>query len=565
MIQDFITAGGDGKRKQEKLVCMPTDSYFCSMLSFPFSREQIEEAFTRDDCPLRVLIDSMPDFFFIKDKDLRFLGMNRAMATFFGLSDASEARGRTEADFFSRDDAESMAADDARLLASGEPACDQERRVTTRHGDLVWLLEHRIPVRDSSGQVISILGMLRNITRIKSMEQELRNTNMKLSDALVALKQTQQRVIQNERLNALGEMASGIAHDFNNALMPILGYSDVMIARPELLDDKEESLRLLKDIRTAAMDASNAVRRLREFYRTADDEEQTKGDLNKQVNTAIVLTRPKWESEMGAHGIMIRVDTHLGEIPLVNARESQLREVLINLILNAIDAMPSGGVITIRTVREGRRVLLEVKDGGVGMTEEVKQRCFEPFFTTKGDGGTGLGLSLTYGFVQRHKGTIEIESAPGCGTLLRLWLPCDGDGLHHEETMPKSIAMIRPLRVLVMDDEQTSRRLFERYLKVDGHSVDTVADGHSGLEKHGAGGYDMIITDRAMADMSGDQVAREVRKTDMRIPIIMVTGFGDIMQDENEKPSGVDIVLSKPVTHNVLREAIARMASGRPG
>ena len=242
-----------------------------------------------------------------------------------------------------------------------------------------------------------------------------------LEAAYAELKQTQQNIIQQERLRALGEMASGIAHDFNNALTPILGFSELLLKRSEGLDDRDTVERYLRMMNMAAQDAATVVSRLREFYRKREEGENfAPASLHDLVGQAISLTQPRWKDEAQAKGITIKMEIDLQEVPLIIGDESELREALTNLVFNAVDAMPDGGTITLRTRRDGNQVVLEVSDTGTGMTEEVRQRCLDPFFTTKGTHGTGMGLAMVYGIVQRHEGTLDIESEADKGTTLIL-------------------------------------------------------------------------------------------------------------------------------------------------
>ena len=525
------------------------------------SDDILAQVLSRDGNLLNLLMNNVPELLFIKGKDLCFVQVNRSYARLAGLVDTFHAVGKKDSDLFKCAEEKDTSETERKVIESGKPVFDIDQKVLNKAGESFWLSGHRIPVKNEVGETIGLLGLVHNVTPVRRMEQEFRNVNVRLSHALTQLKQTQQKVILHERLNALGEMASGVAHDFNNALMPILGYTDVLISKPELLSKTDETLVMLKDIRIAAMDAAQAVRRLREFYRDSAADENFKGDLNKQIETAIILTRPKWQSEMGAKGIRINVETNLQKIPFVNAKESQLREMLINLMLNAVDALPNGGTITINTMKDNHMVVVEVCDTGVGMTEEVRQRCLEPFFTTKGDAGTGLGLSMVYGFVKRRNGSIKIDSATGKGTKVSLIIPSWGS--ERVETKVELPVMVIPaMRVLVIDDESYVRKLFGMYLKADNHSVEFAENGQEGLRKFSAGNYDLVITDRSMPDMSGDQVALAVKERNPKVPVIMVTGFGDIMNDNKQCPKGVDVVVCKPVTQTDLQRSIAQ-AVGR--
>jgi len=238
------------------------------------------------------------------------------------------------------------------------------------------------------------------------------------------LQATQQQIIQQERLCALGQMASGIVHDFNNALAPILGYTELLFTVPETLDDKEKTMRYLKLMNTIAKDALNIVNRLRSFYRQRDENEIfSPVNLNQLVEQASKLTEPKWKGQAQSNGRTISIRTDLRQVPLILGNPSELRNVLTNLFFNAVDAIHREGTITICTHHDDEHVVLEISDTGCGMTDEVLQRCLVPFFTTKEESGTGLGLSIVHGIIGRHEGTIEIESEPDKGTTVIIRLP----------------------------------------------------------------------------------------------------------------------------------------------
>lgn len=231
-------------------------------------------------------------------------------------------------------------------------------------------------------------------------------------------------MVQQERLRALGEMASGIAHDFNNALAKIQGFSELLLAQPALMEDPSSAREYLELINTSSKDAAAVVRRLREFYRYRDAGEPfCPVDVTDLVAQVISLTQFRWRDQAMANGVSITIETDLQPVPLVAGHESDLREALTNLLFNAVDAMPRGGAITVSTRGRDGTVSIDVRDTDTGMTEEVRRRCLEPFFTTKGEHGTGLGLAMVYGIIQRHGGSVALESAPGVGTQVMLSLP----------------------------------------------------------------------------------------------------------------------------------------------
>ena len=382
--------------------------------------------------------------------------------------------------------------------------------------------------------------------------EDLRARNAELATALEQLKAAQQHIIQQERLRALGQMASGVAHDFNNALVPILGFSELLLLSPETLADPVKARSYLQNIQTAASDAASVVSRLREFYRSNAAEVEMKPlDLAKIAAQVVTLTRPRWRDQAQAAGATIEVRTEFSPVPPVAGEESALREALTNLLFNAVDAMPQGGTLTLRTRRGSAGAVLEVSDSGTGMTEEVRQHCLEPFYSTKGERGTGLGLSMVFGIVQRHGGTIDIESQPGQGTTFRLTFPSHG---------APAIAAVaaadfpRGLRVLVVDDEEPVRQTLAATLAHDGHRVSLAEHGVDGLRQFMAGTFDLVVTDRAMPGMSGEQMAASMKQVRPHTPIILLTGFGQFL--EKEKFPGVDVLACKPVSVATLREAI---------
>jgi CheY-like chemotaxis protein len=359
-------------------------------------------------------------------------------------------------------------------------------------------------------------------------------------------------------MHALGRMANGIAHDFNNALAPILGFSELLLMKPETVADPAKVKSYAELIHQAAKDSAKVVSRLREFYRHRDQ-----GDIfapvvvNELVQEVIAVTRPRWKDQALAAGVNINIRTELGNVPTVAGNEAELREALANIVFNAIDAIPERGRITIRTEVQGRWLVISVSDDGAGMTEEVRARCLEPFFSTKEDQGTGLGLGSVYGIVRRHDGQIDIRSAPGRGTSVSLSLPIDRDTRPPQAQMPEREPG-GPLRILVVEDEEIVRDVISAYLAEDRHEVVTASNGREGLEKFRAGKFDLILTDRAMPEMNGDQLAREIKAITPAQPVVMLTGFGDLMSGAGEQPEGIDLVVGKPFTLKVLREAIAK-------
>ena len=391
--------------------------------------------------------------------------------------------------------------------------------------------------------------------RVEERTAALTSTTAQLQKTLDQLQQAQSQMVQQERLSALGRMASGIAHDFNNALSPVVALSEQLLNRsPAAQANSEEYLRL---IHLAAKDSCAVVQRLREFYRYRDANDVfTPVALNDIVRQVELLTKPRWKTQALGRGAFIQFVTDLQPLPAVNGNESELRELLINLIFNAVDAIPEHGTITVRTFRRNHEVILQICDTGVGMADDVRLHCLEPFFTTKNAHGTGLGLAMVCGIVRRHGGEIEIESAPGQGTTITVSLMA-----HAAECVPAPLeAPPTPrgaLAILAVDDEEMIRDILVVVLSEDGHAVESAASGMEGLQQLHVRPFDLVITDRAMPGMNGDQFATAVRALYPDMPVILLTGFGDLMTAVGDHPSVFDVVASKPFTTASLRAAIS--------
>ena len=418
-------------------------------------------------------------------------------------------------------------------------------------------LEARVQERTAMLQQANV-RLQKEIAERKRAEEETLESNRQLAEALGQLRATQQQIIERERMHALGRMANGIAHDFNNALSPILGFSELLMLKPEMRADANKVKSYLEMIHSSAKESAEVVSRLREFYRYRDEAEVfTPIVVNDLVQQVVSFTQPRWKDQALAAGQNIEIRTELGNVPTVAGNEAELREALVNLIFNAVDAIPRRGTITISTQVQGRWLTITVTDDGVGMSEEVKARCLEPFFTTKGDHGTGLGLGSVYGIVRRHDGEIDIRSEPGRGTSICLSLPLErGEKAPPAPKLPARVS--GALRILVVEDEPLVREVISVYLSEDHHEITTAVNGRDGLQKFREGKFDVVLTDRAMPEMNGDQLAAEIKRLKPDQPLILLTGFGDLMTGAGEQPEGVDMVVSKPFTLDTLRGAIAR-------
>jgi len=387
-----------------------------------------------------------------------------------------------------------------------------------------------------------------------------------LQDAYDDLRHSQQAVMQQERLRALGQMASGIAHDINNALSPVALYTESIL---DTEADLSPTVRgQLEIIQRAVGDVTQTIARMREFYRLREPQlDLTAVDLNLLAQQVIDLTKARWSDMAIQRGVVIEVRTELaGDLPPVMGAESEIREALINLVLNAVDALPDGGLLTLRTRIAGDAsdtVDVEVADEGAGMDEVTRQRCLEPFFTTKGERGTGLGLAMVYGVVQRHGADMDLRSAPGAGTTVRLRFPA----VSARPSAPASaggrpIAPTR-LRILLVDDDPILLRALDDALQADGHVVSVANGGQAGIDAFRAAHardepFAAVITDLGMPYVDGRKVAAELKTLSPSTPVLLLTGWGRGLMADADVPAHVDQVLGKPPKLREIREALAR-------
>lgn len=373
-----------------------------------------------------------------------------------------------------------------------------------------------------------------------------------------------ERTAQAEKLRALGQLASGVAHDVNNLLAAVLGRSE--LARLEVERGQIDPGRLLEalsQIEQAAEDGARTVRRIQEFARVRTDAEVAAVDLAKLARDTIELTRPGWRDTAQVGGRPITVEDDLEANLLVAAEPLELREVLTNLILNAVDAMPHGGRLRIAGRRAGEMVQVEVSDTGIGMSRAVSRRVFEPFFTTKAEGGTGLGLAVCYGIVRRRGGQLTVASIPAGGTTFTIELPYAGVAPAAEAPKPEAVTP-RPDRrrhVLFADDEAGLAAIVQRLLLLEGFEVTICSGGEEALAKFDPDEHDLVLTDYGMPDLTGLQVAAAVRRRSPNTLVVLVTGWGCDL-DANAPPAGVTAVISKPFRLGTLVEAVRAALSG---
>jgi two-component system cell cycle sensor histidine kinase/response regulator CckA len=382
-----------------------------------------------------------------------------------------------------------------------------------------------------------------------------------------AAEQTRRR-----RLEMLGRMTMGVAHDFNNLLTTVLGHAELIRADLAASGAGPEAAAHVGTLEGAAEDGAALVRRIQQYIRNDKQERVEPVELHALAAEVLTLTKPYWHNEPRRKGIAIVVAADLRETPPILGTPTEIREVLVNLVLNAVQAMPAGGTLTVSTgPADGRGVFVEVADTGVGMSERVQRRIFEPLYTTKGTAGTGMGLTVSQGIVQEHNGRIEVESAPGRGTLFRLTFPFAPEAPAPEAPaldvpdrarppVPASAAPVRtarPLRVLVVDDEPMVRLVTTKLLRLRGHTVDDADGGAAALDCLDTLQYDLVVTDLSMPGMSGRELAAEVRRRFPALPVVLLTGD----TDAEAEGSDVSAVVKKPFQLDAL-EAVLQQAAG---
>jgi signal transduction histidine kinase len=387
--------------------------------------------------------------------------------------------------------------------------------------------------------------------------QEAQLSANRLRRAMEDLRATQTRVVEGETLRAVGQMASGMAHHVNNLLAVISGRVQLLLARIT----QPEIRRPLEVVQRATFDAAEVVRRVLGFTAMQPGAGMVPVDLNEIVREVVELTRPRWRDEAQVRSLAIDVRLELGDVPRVAGEPAALREVAMNLIFNAIDALRQGGTIRVATWVADDWVYCAVADTGVGMSEEVRRRAFEPFFTTKGPQGTGLGLSVARGIVQRHQGELSVRPNDGGGTVVTMRLPRMTPAAAEPPLVPAPAGP--PLRLLVIDDEASVREALADSLAEEGHAVVQAASGREGLARLAEGvAVDAVLTDLGMPEMTGWDVARAVRTQRPGLPVGLVTGWAVALEMSEDERRGVDFIIAKPYTIEGRRAARAGI---RPG
>ena len=382
-----------------------------------------------------------------------------------------------------------------------------------------------------------------------------------LKDRYEEKKQLQEKLAESEKLRAMGLMASGVAHDFNNMLAIIFGNIDLA----EVDDNKDMFLKRLAKIKKAAVDSANIIKRLQKFTKTnSEDTPFQPVKFNDLAREAIEISTPMWKDGPHAKGISIEiVDALTEEEFIILGNDTDLREAIINMIFNSVYAMPQGGKIHLAMYTKDESIYLEISDNGIGMTEETKRRIFDPFFTTKGANHSGLGMSMLYGTIKRHNGSIDIKTKPGEGTMFTIVLPKGKEEIDKEDEKLDPVVEIRESNIMIIDDEPEIGVLLSEILSNQGHQTCVFDNGIGGIEAFKKGSYEILITDLGMPGVSGWEVINTARQIKPGVVIGIVTGW-DISEEE-AKQKGVDFIINKPFRADYVLQVVTNAVESKTG
>ncbi|MFL6211100.1 MAG: PAS domain S-box protein [Pyrinomonadaceae bacterium] len=498
-----------------------------------------EEALRRSEERSRALIENAHDVIYTLDLNGRYTSLNRAGERLTGYTNESiqqlNWRALVAPEYVAL--VEQMMA---RKLAGEETITFYEIEIMTHD-------TRRVPVELSTqlihedGRAAGILGIAHDITERRRADDERR--------AMI----TQQAEL--EKMRSLGQLSAGVAHNFNNVLAAILGRTQLLLR----VTTDERQRRSLQVIETAALDAAEIVRRIQTFARSAPSAKFQPVSLAQLVTDAIQLTRTRWEDDARAQGLRydVRFISDCTGADLIAASPSELREVLVNLILNALEAMPEGGRVECRERKEAEQLIIEIADTGTGIAPELRARIFEPFFTTKGSQGTGLGLAVSYGIVKRHSGEIEVTSEGSAGTTFTLRFPTQRAA--GERAAGRVAADLPRARVLVVDDDPQVRAVLCEMLEALGQHVTAVEGAAVARAALATADFEALITDYAMPETDGLTLAAEARALRPRLPIALTTGYGDAGMDDALDTGLVRAVITKPFQFAEVEAALRKL------
>ena len=494
-----------------------------------------EEEASKHRAFLASLADLAPDEIYTLDTDNRFTWMNKRAEVDSGLT-PSVLLGNEFTMIVS-----SESKDDAKRALQATMAGEEQQfelRTICTDGRVRCMDAHTSPLWHD-GSITGVMVFMSDIT-----ERKL----------------AQERAARSDKLRALGELAAGVAHNLNNSLTVIQGRAQLLLMRS---GENEGTKKSLEVITQAVTDCSQTLRRLLDFSRREATKAKAPVDLSELVTSSIEIARPKWQSDSTSRTGTIRVNVDTPEPVYTLGDSAELREVVLNLIFNAVDAMPQGGSIEICARAEGSSARFSVADTGMGMPAEVIARIFEPFYSTKGERGTGLGLSASHGIVENHGGEILVSSEPGKGTRFEIVLP------RHEPATREASVPVTPrtaaeaARVLVVEDEEPVRTLLKDAFNAQGHSVTEAATGAEALKLLDEKKFDLLVCDLGLPELSGLHVARWVKEFRPELPVIIATGYSEMIATEDYEKARIDEVIRKPFAVTDVLDRANRLLSNQ--
>ncbi len=490
--------------------------------------------------------------------DMRLIAANEAAEKFFGGS-LDALLGKTGDELIDMLVAKCAEEDRVGLSSLKNSYCKPERLcedvVELQSPTYRILHRHSTPVFGEMGKLAGKIEVYSDITKRRELEREVVRRSEDLARLNKELQAARQQLVLAEKFRSLGEMAAGVAHDLNNVLGVTLANAQLLL-RTEITEEQRERL---EAIQMAALDGAETVRRIRELVQDRPQPKKETVSLNEIVADVVKVTEPSWKTEPSARGSDINIEVVAGEVSPVMGNPSELRELLANILLNSVQAMPNGGKITIQTYSSGNSAVLSLSDTGTGMSDEVKRRAFDPFFTTRGPEGTGLGLSIAYTIAKRHGGEISLESEEGKGTTVTVKIPFVSTNLTAQPCRAEEPAPQPSAKIMVVDDEEAYAKALGAMAAEMGHQAKTCSNPERVLDELADGSFDLLIVDLAMPKINGLDLAKSIREKMPSLPIMLLTGWADFLRKEEAEESGVSIVLAKPVSYDDLQRSINKL------
>jgi len=503
-------------------------------------QKHAEDSLRRSESNLSNIINNIGDPVFVKDKNNVLLIVNDAFCKLFGLS-REDIIGKSLAEDVSEEERINFLRIDKEVLLTGVENITEEF-LTVRKGETLTISTRKTRYIDNEGNKF-IIGVMRDITEAKK--------------AHIAL-------IESQRLGAIGEMTSSIAHDFNNSLQAIYGNIELAMAENDI---SETSKYYLDTIKKMVNDTAFRVQLLQRFGGNKIIKNKvSKINLNNLIEEVILQSRPIWKEEIEKKGLSITITTQFTSLSEISGNDADLRSAFFNIIKNSVEAMPKGGNITIQTTEKEDKIFISISDNGIGMNDQIKARIFQPFYTTKGyEQGRGLGMSGVYSIVKEHDGEIYVKhTIQGVGSTIEMVLPINNENEDHQLHLSENETKEHPkpeikkqLNILWVDDNEAIRTNASLMLDMMGHQTHTASSGKQAIQLMQSNQYDVVFSDIGMPEMNGWQLAEYISEQfNQSITVIIVSGWGAEINEEQSKKHNVLSVISKPFDMNQIESIL---------